>query len=93
MRVTAKSFFLQLFILGGALNSVQLISSTLFDIALYAGIAYSLLRPVPNDFLYPRHIMRWQVPFIRIWRAIQWLISALIAWAVIRFILAMIGVV
>jgi hypothetical protein len=93
MGIIAKAFFLQILILGGGLNFLQLVNTTLFDIAWYVGIAYSLLRPVPNDFLYPKPIIRWQLPFIRIRRAVQWWISAFIAWAVIRLILAMFGLV
>lgn len=92
MRITWRAVLAQFLLLGGALTLLQAFDPFYSELFIYAGCAYSFFRPVPNDFLYPRNIIRWQLPFIRLFRAFMWAASALISWAVITFLLALAGI-
>lgn len=59
----------------------------LFNIVLYGGIGYQLLRPVDPAKYYPRYINGYQVILIKIWRVIKF--AAL--FYVVAFILALFG--
>ena len=92
MRITWQAVLAQFLFLGGVLTLLQAFDSFDSELFIYAGCAYSFFRPVPNDFLYPRNIIRWQLPFIRLFRTFMWAVSAFIAWAGITFLLALAGI-
>lgn len=83
----------QVFILGGLLAALYLIEPTLVTVFLVGGAVLTFLRPIPEEYFHLNRVRRYQVPIFRFKRALSWLISALIAFVIVIFVLALFDVV
>ena len=79
----------QVFILGGLLMASYLIDPRLVTIVLVGGSVLTFLRPIPEEYFYLNRVRRYQVPIIRLKRALSWVFSALIAFVIVFFVFAL----
>lgn len=89
MRLGCSAVLYQIFILGGLMSALYLINPLLVTIFLIGGCAVTYLRPIPDEYSFIRQIRWYQFPIFRIKRALMWFISAVIAFTIAFFVLAL----